>query len=118
MKHGLLGLVVTGLLFATLPSSASYQLHNYGFGSGGTSGSTSTNYSLNATTGETSNNQSTSATFKARSGNPNEQHAHVPPAPSLANPGSYYDKLLFVVAPGSNPTDTKFSIAISDDGFV
>jgi len=52
MKSGLLG-IITGalLLFATMPSSAYYGLHNYGFGSGGTA---TANYGLNATTGEVS----------------------------------------------------------------
>ena len=111
-------MIMTGSLFAALPSSSSYQLHNYGFGSGGTSNATSTNYSLNATTGETSNTESTSTSYKARSGNVNTQQAHVPDTPSLTNVASYYNKLKFVIAPGINPSDTLFSIAISSDNFV
>jgi len=118
MKFGLHLMLLTGGLFATMPASSSYQLHNYGFGSGGTAGSTSANYSLNATTGETSNTQSTSATYKARSGNQNSQQSNVPAAPSFTNPSSYYDRLKFIIDNGNNPTDAKFSIAISTDNFT
>lgn len=105
-------------VFATMPASGNYKLNNYGFGSGGTSNSSSTNYSLNATTGETSNVESTSANYKARSGNQNTQQAHVPAAPTFTNAASYYNKLKFIVIPGANASDTKFSIAISSDNFV
>lgn len=118
MKLGLLSMALVGTLFAAVPSSSSYQLHNYGFGSGGTSNSSSANYSLNATTGEVGNTQSTSSNYSVRSGNNNTQQAHVPVAPTFDNPGNYYNKLHFAITPGSNPSDTKFSIAISSDGFA
>lgn len=117
MLKGLLGFIMAGSLFATAPSSSSYQLPNYGFGSGGTSNSTSSNYKLNATTGETSNVESTSTNYKTRSGLNNTQQAHVPIA-TLSNPSNYYNKLKFVITPGANASDTKFSIAISSDNFV
>lgn len=119
MKIGIYGLILSALLFASMPSSSNYDLHNYTFGSGGTSGSSSSNYKLNATTGEVSNTQSASANYKVRSGNNNSQQANVPNAPSFGNPANYYDKLHFVVNPGgTSPTDTKYSIAISTDNFV
>lgn len=118
ISWGMTGLFMAGSLFAAMPASTSYQLHNYGFGSGGTSNATSTNYGLNATSGETSNVESTSTNYKARSGNVNTQQAHVPDVPSLTNPASYYNKLKFIIAPGINPSDTLFSIAISNDNFV
>jgi hypothetical protein len=118
MKFQALGLAFSGLMFATLPSSSSYQLHNYGFGSGGTSNSTSTNYSLNATTGEVSSGDQASTTYKTRPGNQNSQQSHVPPAPALNNTNNYYNKLQLIVSPGVNPSDTKFLIAISTDGFA
>ena len=107
-----------GALFAALPSSSNYQLHNYGYGSGGTGQSTSTNYGLNATTGETSNAQSSSANYKIRSGDNNFQQANVPLSPTFTNPSNYYNKLRFVIATSNNPSDTKYSIAISTDNFV
>lgn len=105
-------------LFAVMPSSTNYQLNNYNYGSGGTSSSNSTNYSLNATTGEASNSESTSTNYRTRSGNNNVQQAHVPTAPTFTNPANYYNKLRFIIAPSDNPSDTKFSVAISDDNFV
>lgn len=105
-------------LFAALPSSSNYQLHNYGYGSGGTGQSSSTNYGLNATTGETSNTQASSANYKTRAGNTNTEQANVPVAPSFTNPSNYYNKLRFVIATSNNPTDTKYSIAISTDNFA
>lgn len=104
--------------FAAMPSSTSYQLNNYGFGSGGTSSSTSTTYGLNATTGEQTNNQSSSTTYTLRAGNNNTQQAYVPAAPTFSNTASYYNKLRFILTPGASPTDTKFSIAISSDNFA
>lgn len=111
-------MLIAMMLFATMPSSGNYKLNNYGFGSGGTSNSSSSNYKLNATTGETSNVESTSTNYKARSGNQNTQQAHVPAAPTFTNTASYYNKLAFVVIPGANASDTLFSIAISSDNFV
>jgi hypothetical protein len=73
---------------------------------------------LNATTGETSNVQSTSSSYKARSGNNNVQQAVVPVAPTFDNPSSYYNKLHFVISTAGNPSDTKYSIAISSDNFA
>lgn len=104
-------------LFAVLPSSSNYQLHNYNYGSGGGT-SSSTNYSLNGTTGQPSNVESTSTNFKSRPGNNNTQQAYVPVAPTFTNPSNFYNKLKFVINPGTNPSDTKFSIAISTDNFV
>ena len=111
--------MISGLsgLFAVMPSSSSYQLHNYNYGSGGST-SSSANYSLNSSTGQPSNVESTSTNFKSRPGNNNAQQAYVPVAPTFTNPSSYYNKLKFVINPGTNPSDTKFSIAISDDNFM
>jgi hypothetical protein len=110
--------LLSGLLFAAMPSSTSYQLNNYGFGSGGTSNSTSSNYKLNAISGEASNVQSTSPNYKVRSGNNNSQQAYVPAAPAFTNPSNYYNKLKFILTPVASPIDTKFSIAVSTDNFV
>ena len=118
MHRGLVGLILGGLLFATLPSSTNYGLNNYGFGSGGNSSSSSANYSLNGISGEVSNTQSGSTNYNARSGNNNEQQVPVPPAPSFTNAANYYNKLKFVINPGTNASDAKFAIAISSDGFV
>ncbi len=119
MKYGLFTTLILPLLFfATMPSSTNYQLHNYNYGSGGTTTSNSTNYMLDATTGQTGSTSSTSANFQSNPGNVNAQQAYVPAAPTFTNPSNYYNKLHFVIIPGANPSDTKFSIAISSDGFV
>src|SRR5947209_8434106 len=110
-------MLLAGALFAAMPASSNYQLHNYGYGSGGTANSTSSNYGLNGISGETSGVQSTSTNYKVRSGNNNVQQSNVPTI-TLTNGSNYYDKLKFIVGNGSNPTDTKFVIAISTDNFV
>lgn len=118
LKLGALHLFTAGVtVFAAMPTSSNYQLHNYEYGSGGAT-SSSTNYSLNSTTGQPSNVESTSTNFKSRPGNNNVQQAYVPVAPTFDNPSNYYDRLHFAVIPGANPSDTLFSIAISDDNFV
>jgi hypothetical protein len=118
MKGLIYSAISASLLFAALPSSSNYQLHNYNYGSGGTSNSTSANYGLNATTGQPSNVQSGSTNFLSRPGNNNTQQAYVPAAPTFTNTANYYNKLRFIVNPSSNPTDTVFSIAISTDNFA
>ena len=120
MHLGILALkfLIPSLFFAVMPASGTYQLNNYGFGSGGTSGSSSATYKLNATTGEVTNNESSSATYKTRAGNNNSQQAYVPVAPTFTNPSNFYNKLKFVINPGASPSDTKFSIAISTDNFT
>jgi hypothetical protein len=109
---------MAGLLFAATPSSGNYELHNYGFGSGGTSNSSSENYSLEGTTGEVGGGENTSTNYKLRSGNSNAQQSYVPLAPAFDNPSNYYNKLHFVINPADNPATAKYSIAISTDDFV
>lgn len=119
MKFGLLHLVPAIItLFSAMPSSTNYQLHNYDYGAGGTSGSTSTNYSLNGSAGQVNGADASSTNYIAKPGNNNSQQAYVPAAPTFTNPANYYNKLKFVINPGTNPSDTKFSIAISTDNFV
>jgi len=119
MRHfHLTSMLLGGLLFAAVPTSTNYTLNNYGFGSGGTANSTSTNYGLNATTGQPASNQQTSTNYTVRPGLQQAQQAYVPVAPTFTNPSSYYNKLKFVLNPGASPSDTKFSIAVSTDNFV
>jgi hypothetical protein len=116
--RGLLGLF-TGLtlLFATMPSSTNYTLHNYDFGSGGGT-STSTNYGLNSSTGQATGPSTSSTTYTENPGNNNVQDSSEPFAPTVSNPSNYYDKLQFIVNPAtSSPTDYTYAIAISSNGF-
>ncbi len=112
-----LGIAAASMLFAVVPNSTNYTLKSYSVGNGGTSSSTSTNYKLNGTAGQQSSGPQTSTTYTNKSGVNATQDANVPPAPTFTNPGSYYDKLKLVLNTGSNPTDTKYLIAISPDGF-
>jgi len=104
------------LLLAALPASTNYQLNSYGIGSGGTAGSSSTNYEVNGITGEQSGSGS-STNYQVGAGEAYLKQANVPLA-TISNPGSWYDKLQLVIDPQNNPTDATFLVAISTDGFA
>lgn len=111
------GLSLSGLLLlATAPTSTNYSLNAYDLGSGGGT-SSSTNYGIDASTG-TQAGASSSANYATQSGLMPTQDANVPPAGTLTNPDNYYNKLHFVVNQGNNPSDAKYAIAVSIDGFV
>ena len=44
--------------------------------------------------------------------------AHIPPAPSLTNPSSWYNKLKLIIDTGGNPSDTVFAVAISNNNWA
>ena len=100
------------------PTSSTYELKQYGFGSGGTEGANSTTYSLFGIAGENELGRPTSTTYALGSGLTYTLQANVPPAPTFTNPGSNYDRLKIVVNTGGNPSDTQFAIAISSDNFA
>lgn len=101
------------------PVSTNYELRNYGFGAGGTDVATSsgTNYQMYGIAGEQSATQSSSNNYKTNPGLIFTNQANLPPAPTFTNPGSAYDRLKFIVNNGSNPSDAKFAIAITDDNW-
>lgn len=105
------------MLFAAAPSSSNYVLKTYDLNSGGANG-TSTNYSLNGTTGSQTGNTQTSTSYGVLGGENSGVNANVPPAPTVANPSSYYDRLRITVNTGNNPSDAKYLIAISPDNFA
>lgn len=115
--HRVLGTALV-FLFATAPSSTNYILRNYDWGSGGTSSSSSTNYKLNGVSGTQNGSAQSSATYGQVSGEQNVQNAAVPAAPTVTNPSNYYDRLKVVLNPGTVPSDTKYLIAVSSDGFA
>lgn len=117
MSRGLLHLIMAVVMFATMPSSTSYKLNNYSFGNGGTAGSTSTTYGLNAVTGEQSTTTQTGTAYKEGSGNNYTQNAQVVTL-TFTNPSTYYNKLLLVVNPGTNASDALYAVAISTDNFT
>lgn len=102
---------------ATEPASTNYKLDNYSFGAGGTQNSTSTNYKVMGIAGEVEFGKTTSTNFSLGAGLQYLQQANVPPAPTLTNPSSYYNKLKIVIATGGNPTDSTYAIAVSPDNF-
>lgn len=97
--------------FAAMPSTGSYQLNSYGFGSGGTANSSTPNYSLEGTTGELSGQTSTTSTYSTKPGFIETQQANVPTV-TLSNPSSYYDKLRFVIGQQNNPSDAKYALQV------
>ena len=101
-----------------MPASTNYKLKDYGFGTGGTANSSSSNYFLEAITGEVSGNQSAGTSYKVGPGLIFTGQANVPAVLTFDNPTSYYNKLRFVINDSGNPSDTKFAVAISDDNFV
>ncbi len=98
---------------ASLPSSTNYALQSYTFGAGSTASSSSTNYSLNGVVGEVEFGQSSSTNFKSETGLTYLGKANVPAAPTLSTPASNYDRILFIINPGSNPTDYTYALEIS-----
>ncbi len=112
-------LAVSCLLFATScvyagPQSTTYELKEFGFGSGGEASMSSTTYSLFGTAGETDLATASSTTYRLGGGLILTIQAAVPPGPIVANPGSTYDRLQITVNTGGNPTDTLYAISISD----
>jgi len=100
------------------PISTNYELKDYTFGGGGTAKSDSTNFSIFGVASEIETGQLTSTNFKAGGGLIYTMQANVPPAPTLSNPATNYDRLKFIIQSGGNPTDALFAIAISDDNFI
>lgn len=115
-----LSLAVCSPIIHAGPESTSYELQEYGFGSGGTeqNGSDSTSYTIFGTAGEVDTGSIDSSSFRSGNGLTYTMQANVPPAPTFTNPSTNYDRLKFVLDTGNNPSDTLFAIAISDDNFT
>jgi hypothetical protein len=100
------------------PSSANFELQEYGFGAGGTgTDMNSTNFKIFGTAGEIDTGRPYSANYKAGSGLIYTLKLNVPPAPTLSNPATDYDRLKFVLDQGGNASDATYAIAISTDNF-
>lgn len=115
--HKLFTAIGVSWMLAAAPTSTNYILKTYDLNSGGNSG-TSTNYQLNASAGSQSTSLQSSTNYGNLSGESGGVNANVPPAPAFTNPDSYYDRLQLTINTGNNPSDTKYLIAISTDGFV
>jgi len=94
------------------PASTNFELKSYSFGAGGDNLS-STNFKLNATAGELGLGRLSSTNFKLGAGLTYLLNANVPPAPTVTNPGTNYDRLLIVINTGNNPSDASFAIQMS-----
>lgn len=105
------GLIGGGLFFATLPTTTNYSLQSYGFGSGGTAGSSTANYSLEGISGELSGQTGATATYNTKPGFIETEQANVPQV-TVTNPSNYYDKLNFVIDTQGNPTDALYALQV------
>ncbi len=108
---------INNLIFAG-PSSTSYELIDYSFGSGGINNGSSTSYQLFGNSGEVEFGTGTSTSYKLNQGLTFTMMANVPPAPDLSNPSNFYNKLQLIINNGGNADDTEFAIAISTDNFA
>ncbi|HZL08303.1 MAG TPA: hypothetical protein VFC50_03855, partial [Candidatus Dormibacteraeota bacterium] len=114
MKWLPIGLIV----FAALPATSTYQLNSYGFGSGGTADSTTSNYALEGGSGELGGQTAATATYSIKPSFVQTQQANVPKIATFDNgSGSYYNKLHFVIDQQSNPSDALYALSISTDNF-
>lgn len=109
--------IFTFIIFV-IPAGTNYKLINFGFGGGGTSGSTSPNYSLEGIIGELDSTKLSGTNFKLGPGLIFSEQSNVPAAPTFENTGNWYNKLHFVINASNNPSDAKFALAISTDNFV
>lgn len=120
MLQSILSLGVSGIigLFAVAPSSTNFNLKAFELGSGGEDNLSSTNYNLNGLTGQQAGGTMTSTNYIVGSGEIPTQNANITAPPTVTNPANYYNRLNVVLDTGSNPTDTTYLIAVSDDNFV
>lgn len=116
---GSLKLLISGvLLFAVLPGTANYRLNGYGFGSGGTANSTTSNYAIEGVSGELSGQTPGTANYSAKPGFIETTQANVPKIAAFDNgSGVYYNKLHFVIDEEDNPADALYALSISTDNF-
>lgn len=104
-------------IFAALPATNNYKLHDYGFGAGGGTTGTS-NYSLEGLAGELSGQMTSSDNYGLKSGLLGSRLANLPGAPTWQNPADWYNKLQLIIDTSGNPDDTTYAVAISDDDFA
>ena len=108
--------VLSAVMLAALPASGNYQLNSYGFGTGGTAGTSSANYSINGIAGDMAGSAA-SANFKIGGGETFAKQADAPTV-TIANNAQWYNKLLLTIGPEGNPSDALFAVAISTDSFA
>lgn len=106
--------LIAPFLFGALPATTNYELSSYGFGSGGTANSTTSNYALEGITGEISGQTGTTTNYNLKPGFNETQQANVPKINAFDNgSGRYYNRLHFVIDEQGNPTDAAYALQIS-----
>lgn len=111
---GLTLLILPAVAIADVPATSNYQLNSYGFGSGGVSSASTSNYALEGTTGDLAGPASATSNYTTKPGFIETQTAHVPTIASFDNGGgTYYNKLHFVIDQQGNPSDATYALQIS-----
>jgi hypothetical protein len=119
-RLGLVGVILLGFLspavYAAMPNTSTYQLQSYGFGSGGTAGSSTSTYSLEGISGEIGGQTAATSAYQTKPGFIESQQANVPKV-TVTNPSNYYDKLKVVIEntlPNNpnNPTDALYAMQV------
>ncbi len=96
------------------PTSNNYRLMDFGFGSGGTATSSSSNYSLFGTLGQVDQGSPSSSNYFIGAGLEYTIQASTAAAPTFTNPSHWYNKLHLVInRGGTDPTDTTYAIRIA-----
>lgn len=95
------------------PTSSNYKLMEYGFGSGGTASSSSTNYSLFGTLGQVDQGSPSSSNYFIGAGLEFTLQASVSAAPTFTNPDNWYNKLHLVLNVDQDPPDTEYAVRIA-----
>lgn len=99
------------------PQSTTYELKEWDFGSGGTTGNTSTTYSLFGNSGQFESGTPQSTTYQLNGGLTYLLQANVPTAPTVSNEANIdYNKLNVTINTASNPTDTLYAIQVVSSG--
>lgn len=104
-------------VYSQQPASEQYKITDYGFGAGGTDGSSSEHYKVFGDLGEVDTGSSASTLYNIGSGLEFTMMANTPPAPTFENQNNNYNKLHITINQGNNPSDTTYAIMISSDVF-
>jgi hypothetical protein len=102
------------------PNSTNYQVIDYGFGAGGSTSLSSSNYLFQGIVGETETASASSTNYMTWPGLTYTLQPGVPAAPTFTNttPATYYNKLSLSINQGNNLSDTTYAISVSTDAFV
>lgn len=112
-------LITLPIFLGALPATTNYQLNSYGFGSGGSSGSSTATYSLEGQAGELSGKTTSTTNYTTKPGFIETQQANTPKLSAFDNgSGRYYNKLHFTIdntSPNNpnNPSDALYALQIS-----